>query len=42
MQVIVTELWHNWDERVEMTGKEWMLLLLGLNNEIFEFVSSTY
>ena len=35
MQVILTELGHSWDERVEKTaGREWMvLLLLGLCRE---------
>ena len=28
MQVILTELGHSWDERVEKTGREWMVLLL--------------
>ena len=28
MQVILTELGHRWDERVEKTGREWMVLLL--------------
>ncbi|MPC58568.1 hypothetical protein E2C01_052575 [Portunus trituberculatus] len=30
MQVILSELGHNRDERVEKTGREWMVLLLGL------------
>ena len=33
MQVILTELGHSWDERVEKTGREWMVLLLGLCRE---------
>ena len=33
MQVILTELGHGWDERVEKTGREWMVLLLGLCRE---------
>ena len=30
MQVMLTELGHNWDERVEKTGRAWMVLLLRL------------
>ncbi|MPC31566.1 hypothetical protein E2C01_024860 [Portunus trituberculatus] len=30
MQLILSELGHNRDERVEKTGREWMVLLLGL------------
>ncbi|MPC91628.1 hypothetical protein E2C01_086678 [Portunus trituberculatus] len=30
MQVILSELRHNKDERVEKIGREWMVLLLGL------------
>ncbi|MPC76223.1 hypothetical protein E2C01_070630 [Portunus trituberculatus] len=33
MQVILTELGHNRDKRMEMTGREWMVLLLGLCSE---------
>ena len=33
IQVILTELEHNWDERVEKTGWEWMVILLGLCSE---------
>ncbi|MPC94323.1 hypothetical protein E2C01_089487 [Portunus trituberculatus] len=33
MQVIMTELEHNRNERVEKTGKEWMVMLLGLCGE---------
>ena len=37
MQVILTELGHSWDERLEKTGREWMvLLLLGLCRETNE------
>ena len=36
MQVILTELGHSWDERVEKTGREWMVLLLGLCRETNE------
>ena len=36
MQVILTELGHSWDERVEKTGREWMVLLLGLCKETNE------
>ena len=36
MQVILTELRHSWDERVEKTGREWMVLLLGLCRETNE------
>ena len=28
MQVILTELGHSWEERVEKTGREWMVMLL--------------
>ena len=28
MQVILSELGHGWEERVEKTGREWMVLLL--------------
>ena len=30
MQVILTELGHRCDERLEKTEREWMVLLLGL------------
>ena len=36
MQVILTELGHRLDERVEKTGREWMVLLLGLCRETNE------
>ena len=36
MQVILTELGHSWDERVEKAGREWMVLLLGLCRETDE------
>ncbi|XP_063861501.1 uncharacterized protein LOC135101456 [Scylla paramamosain] len=36
MQVILTELGHDRNERVEKTGKEWMVLLLGLCREANE------
>ena len=36
MQVILTELGPSWDERVEKTGREWMVLLLGLCRETNE------
>ena len=36
MQVILTELGHSWEERVEKTGREWMVLLLGLCRETNE------
>ena len=36
MQVILSELGHGWDERVEKTGREWMVLLLGLCRETNE------
>ena len=36
LQVILTELGHSWDERVEKTGREWMVLLLGLCRETNE------
>ena len=32
MQVILTELGHSWDERVEKTGRKWMALLKDTNN----------
>ncbi|MPC37376.1 hypothetical protein E2C01_030850 [Portunus trituberculatus] len=36
MQVILTELGHNRDEILEKTGREWMVLLLGLCREMSE------
>ncbi|MPC39330.1 hypothetical protein E2C01_032863 [Portunus trituberculatus] len=36
MQVILSELGHNRNERVEKTGREWMVLLLGLCSETSE------
>ena len=36
MQVILRELGHNRNERVEMTGREWMMVLLGLCGETNE------
>ena len=36
MQVILRELGHNRNERVEMTGREWMVLLLGLCGDTSE------
>ena len=36
MQVILTELGRSWEERVEKTGREWMVLLLGLCRETNE------
>ena len=34
--MILTELGHNWNERVEKTGREWMVMLLGLCRETNE------
>ena len=34
--MILTELGHSWDERVEKTGREWMVLLLGLYRKMKE------
>ena len=31
-----SDLGHSWDERVEKTGREWMVLLLGLCRETNE------
>ncbi|MPC65527.1 hypothetical protein E2C01_059664 [Portunus trituberculatus] len=36
IQMILSELGHNRDERVEKTGREWMVLLLGLCREMSE------
>ena len=36
MQVVLTELGHNGNERVEKTGREWMVVLLGLCRETNE------
>ncbi|MPC21927.1 hypothetical protein E2C01_014931 [Portunus trituberculatus] len=36
MQVVLTELGCNRNERVEKTGKEWMVVLLGLSRETNE------
>ena len=36
MQVILTKLGNSWDERVEKTGREWMVLLLRLYRETNE------
>ncbi|MPC66674.1 hypothetical protein E2C01_060825 [Portunus trituberculatus] len=33
MQVILSEFGHNRNERVEKTGREWLVLLLGLCRE---------
>ena len=34
--MILTDLRHSWDERVQKTGKEWMVLLLRLRRETNE------
>ena len=37
--MVLTELGHSWDERVEKTGREWMVVLLGLCRETNERMS---
>ncbi|MPC87583.1 hypothetical protein E2C01_082449 [Portunus trituberculatus] len=36
IQVVLTELGHDRNERVEKTGREWMVVLLGLSKETNE------
>ncbi|MPC99238.1 hypothetical protein E2C01_094640 [Portunus trituberculatus] len=36
MQVVLTELGHNRSERVEQTGREWRVVLLGPSRETNE------
>ncbi|MPC38231.1 hypothetical protein E2C01_031736 [Portunus trituberculatus] len=40
IQVVLAELGHNKNERVEKTGREWMVVLLGLSRETNERLES--